>query len=352
MSRSDVDRREFLKTAGFAAGALLASPMLSRAWSAEDSRTSTAPAPTEIRRGEMLYRKLGRTGVEVSLLGLGGAHIGQIAEAEAIRIIRSAIDRGLTFMDNCWDYNQGRSENFMGKALQDGYREKAFLMTKIDGRDKASAASQIDESLKRLKTDHIDLMQFHEIIRMEDPDRVFAEGGALEAMVAAKKAGKVRFIGFTGHKDPQIHLRMFETAEKHGFHFDTVQMPINVMDAHFRSFEHNVLPVAHREGTAVLGMKSMGSRFILQSGTVKALECLHYAMSRPVSVVITGIDSTKILEQAFVAVRTYHQLGDNETRALLAKTMKAALSGKYELFKTSSHFDGTAHHPEWLGQAA
>ncbi len=168
-------------------------------------------------------------------------------------MIRSAIDRGITFMDNCWDYNDGVSEVRMGKALQDGYRNKVFLMTKIDGRTKASAAQQIDESLQRLQTDHVDLMQFHEVIRLEDPDRIFAEGGAMEAMLEAKKAGKVRYIGFTGHKDPYVHLRMLDHARKHDFHFDTVQMPLNVMDAHFRSFTREVLPALTREGIGGAG---------------------------------------------------------------------------------------------------
>src|SRR5881296_2966807 len=194
------------------------------------------------------YRTLGHTGEKVSMVGIGGYHLGtQHDEQESIRIIRTALDNGINFLDNCWDYNNGKSEVRMGKALRDGYRQKAFLMTKIDGRTKASAAKQIDESLKRLQTDHVDLMQFHEIIRMEDADRIFASGGAMEAMQEAKKAGKVRFIGFTGHKDPLIHLRMLEVAAEHKFHFDAVQMPLNVMDAHFRSFEHKVLPVLVKE---------------------------------------------------------------------------------------------------------
>src|SRR5437588_3270847 len=257
-------------------------------------------------RGEMPYRTLGKTGEKVSAIGLGGFHIGQPKdEEEGIRIIRTAIDRGINFMDNSWDYHDGGSEVRMGKALRDGYRDKVFLMTKIDGRTKQSAAKQIDESLSRLQSDRVDLMQFHEIIRMEDPDRIFAEGGAMEAMQEAKKAGKVRYIGFTGHKDPLIHLRMLEVAAAHQFHFDAVQMPLNVMDAHFRSFGQKVLPELVKQEIGVLGMKPLASGLILKSNTVKPIECLHYAMNLPTSVVITGMDKLEILEQALEAARTF-----------------------------------------------
>jgi len=300
---------------------------------------------------EMPRRKLGKTGETVSVLGLGGAHIGKpkLSESDAIQIIRSALDRGLNFMDNCWDYNGGESENRMGKALRDGYRQKAFLMTKIDGRTKEEAAKQIDESLRRLQTDHVDLLQHHEIIRFDDPDRIFAAGGAMEAFLDAKKAGKLRYIGFTGHKDPHVHLYMLSVAASHGFHFDTVQMPLNVMDAHFRSFEKLVLPELVKQSIGVLGMKSMGSAVLLKSNAVPAIDCLHYAMNLPTSVVITGIDSRQILDQAFEAARTFKPMSQPEVAQLLSKTAKAAAEGKYELFKTSSHFDSTAQHPEWLG---
>ena len=299
----------------------------------------------------MPLRPLGSTGEKVSCLGLGGSHIGKskLSDDDAIRLIRSAIDRGLTFMDNSWDYNNGVSETRMGNALRDGYRQKVFLMTKIDGRTKDSAAKQIDESLRRLQTDRLDLIQHHEIIRFDDPDRIFAPGGAQEAVLEAQKAGKVRFIGFTGHKDPHVHLYMLATAAKHGFHFDTVQMPLNVMDAHFRSFEKLVLPELVKQKIGVLGMKSMGSAVILKSNTVSAIECLHYALHLPTSVVITGIDSPQILDQAFEAARTFKPMKPAEVSALLAKTAQAAGEGKYELFKTSSHFDSTAQHPDWLG---
>jgi aryl-alcohol dehydrogenase-like predicted oxidoreductase len=237
----------------------------------------------------------------------------------------------------------------MGKALRDGYRSKVFLMTKIDGRTTESAARQVDESLRRLETDHVDLMQIHEVIRLEDPDRVFAEGGAIEALLAAKQAGKIRYLGFTGHKDPLVHLRMLEVAAKHKFHFDAAQMPLNVMDAHFRSFQQNVVPLLVREGIGVLGMKPLASGMILQSHTATPMECLHYALSLPTSTVITGIDSMNFLEQAFEAVRTFKPLSQEAVEKLLARTADAAATGKFERFKTDTAFDATAHNPHWLG---
>ena len=298
----------------------------------------------------MIYRNLGTTGEKVSAIGLGGHHIGRPKdENEGIRIIRSALDRGMNFLDNCWDYHDGVSEIRMGKALRDGYRQKAFLMTKFDGRTKEATAKQIDESLQRLQTDHIDLMQFHENIRMEDPDRFFAAGGSLEALMEAKKAGKVRYIGFTGHKDPVVHLRMLDVAAQNKFHFDACQMPLNVMDAHFRSFAHQVVPRLVKEGIAVLAMKSMGDGNVLKSGVVTPIECLHYALSLPTSVVINGCESMERLDQAFEAARTFKPMGETDMAKLLDKTRQAAMTGKFEPFKTTAHFDGTAHHPEWLG---
>jgi aryl-alcohol dehydrogenase-like predicted oxidoreductase len=350
-----MDRRGFLKMT-VAAGTPVAANALPGSWSAESSaaepdQPGKEERPAETVRGDMRYRALGRTGEQVSVIGLGGHHIGrQKEEAESLRIIRSAIDAGITFLDNCWDYHDGGSELRMGKALRDGYRKKVFLMTKIDGRTRHSAAEQLDESLKRLQTDVIDLLQFHEVIRLEDPDRIFALGAAMEAVLAAKKAGKVRFIGFTGHKDPLVHLRMLEVARQHGFRFDAVQMPLNVMDAHFRSFEHKVLPVLVGEGIGVLGMKAMGDGLILKSKTVTPVECLHYAMSLPTSTVITGIDSLKVLEQGLEAVRTFRPLTKGQVAALLARTSKAASEGRFERFKTTNGFDGTAKNPKWLGE--
>ncbi|MGD0815617.1 MAG: aldo/keto reductase [Verrucomicrobiota bacterium] len=297
----------------------------------------------------MIYRKLGTTGEKVSAIGLGGFLVGNpILEQESIKLVRSAIDGGITFMDNCWDYHKGQSEIRMGRALRDGYRDKVFLMTKIDGRSKKGAAAQINESLQRLQTDHLDLLQFHEIIRMNDPDRIFAPAGALEAALDAKQAGKIRYIGFTGHKEPSIHLHMLDLAEQHQFHFDTVQMPLNVMDAHFRSFEQHVLPVLVKNGIGVLGMKSMGSGEILRSKSVKPLECLRYALNLPTSVVITGIDSQELLDQAFEAARTFRPMSQDEVAALLARTASAAESGEYEPFKTSKKYDSTAKDPQFL----
>ncbi len=313
------------------------------------------PQLTDIgeRRGDMLYRQLGDTGEMVSAIGLGGAHIGHdpVDAKLAVKLVQAAIDRGITFMDNSWDYSEGHSERRMGEALaQGGYRRRAFLMTKIDGRTKESAMSQLETSLKRLKTDRIDLVQHHEILRFDDPDRIFAEGGAMEALVEARKAGKIRYIGFTGHKDPRIHLYMLAVAAEHGFHFDTVQMPLNVMDAHFRSFAHLVLPELVRQRIGVLAMKTFGDGVILKSDVgLKPLDFLHYSLNLPTSTVITGIDSMKILDQAFRATKTFKPMGADAVAALLEKTKAYAIKGKYELFKTSSFFDSTAKHPDYLG---
>ena len=300
----------------------------------------------------MIYRNLGSTGEKVSAIGVGGWHLGlkKVDEQLSIRLVRSAIDRGINFLDNCWDYNDGASELRMGKALRDGYRDGAFVMTKIDGRSKKEAARQLDESLRRLGVDYIDLVQHHEIIRFEDPHRVFDEQGANAALVEARAAGKLRYIGFTGHKDPRIHLHMLEVATENGFKFDTVQMPLNVMDAHYRSFEKRVLPELVKQQIGVLGMKSMANGILLKSNTVTPVECLHYALSLPTSVVITGIDSMEILDQAFAAGESFHPLSNDEREALLAKTRDAAAKGRFEPFKTSSIFDGTAENPQWLGE--
>jgi aryl-alcohol dehydrogenase-like predicted oxidoreductase len=301
---------------------------------------------------DMPYRDLGSTGERVSAIGLGGWHLSlkHVDEQLAIRVVRTAIDRGITFMDNSWDYNDGASEIRMGKALRDGYRDKVLLMTKIDGRSKREAARQLDESLRRLQTDRIDLVQHHEVIRYEDPHRVFDEEGANAALVEARQAGKLRYIGFTGHKDPRIHLHMLEVATERGFTFDTVQMPLNVMDAHYRSFEKLVLPELMRQKIGVLGMKSMANGIILKSQTVTPTECLHYALNLPTSVVITGCDSMEILEQALGAARTFCPMTEAQVKALLAKTAKAASRGEFEPFKTTSIFDSTATNPSWLGE--
>jgi len=318
----------------------------------ENTKLPRASSPGTLK-GEMLYRQLGSTGEQVSAIGLGGFHLGKpaLTEAESIRLIHEAVDRGITFLDNCWDYNDGQSELRMGKALsQGGYRKKVFLMTKIDGRTKENANAQIEESFRRLQTDHIDLLQHHEVLRFDDPDRIFAADGAMEAVVAAKKAGKIRYIGFTGHKDPRVHLYMLEVAQQHGFHLDTVQMPLNVMDAHFRSFAHLVAAQAMKQGIGILGMKSLGDGVIPKSNSgVTPIECIHYALNLPTSVVICGIDKQQVLDQAFEAAKTFKLMDDQQVAAILSKTQNLAKAGHYELFKTTSHFDSTAKHPDWLG---
>jgi aryl-alcohol dehydrogenase-like predicted oxidoreductase len=363
-----MQRRAFLKTSAMAVGGSVAGVGSAMAAAQPASPAAGTPSPSTPtdprnllrvtdpgeRRGDMLYRKLGNTGELVSLIGMGGAHLSRkpLDEKAAVKLIHAALDRGINFLDNCWDYGHGNSEKWMGTALsQGGYRKKAFLMTKLDGRTKEAARSQLEESLARLRTDHIDLVQFHEILRFDDPDRIFTQGGALEALVAAKQAGKLRFIGFTGHKDPRIHLYMLEVAQKNGFQFDTVQMPLNLMDAHFRSFSHLVVPEAVQRKIGILAMKTMGDGVLLKSGApITAIECLHYAMNLPTSVVITGIDSEKILDQAFEAVRTFKPMSADQVATVTAKSRPFAQDGKYELFKTSSHFDSTAKHADWLGE--
>jgi predicted aldo/keto reductase-like oxidoreductase len=361
-----MERRHFMAGAAATAAALAATPK-ARTQAADarrsqdlitepSSKTAASIIPRVNHpgtlRGEMLYRDLGKTGEQVSVIGLGGSHLGQatVSDDEATSLIHEALDRGINFLDNSWDYNEGRSEERVGKALaQGGYRQKAFVMTKIDGRTKEVASDQINDSLRRLKVDHIDLLQHHEVIRFDDPDRIFNEGGSMEAVVAAQKAGKVRFIGFTGHKDPHIHLYMLNVAQHHGFHFDTVQMPINVMDAHFRSFSQLVVPEALKQNIAVLGMKSFGNGVILKSGVVEPMDCLHYALNVPVSVLITGVTSKMLLDQAFAAVKSFQPMEEAGLAALLSKTEQTAMNGKYELFKTTAHFDTTARHADWLG---
>ncbi len=300
--------------------------------------------------GEMPYRKLGRSGEKVSLVGLGGYHIGVPRdEKEGIRIIHAAIDNGINFMDNCWDYHGGDSEVRMGRALKGAYRQKVFLMTKIDGQVKTAAAKQIEDSLRRLQVETIDLLQFHEVVRPGDPDRIFGPDGAIETLVQARKEGKIRYIGFTGHQDPAIHVKMLETAFKNDFTFDAVQFPLNPMDPHYRSFEKNVVPVLVKHGIGVLGMKPLGGGNLLRSGVVTPIECLHYAMNLPTSVVINGCDSMERLEQALTAARTFRPMSEDQVAALLARTAAAARDGKFEPFKSTRGYNATDRHPEWLG---
>ena len=355
-----MERRSFIQGAALGAGlaatagggAALSAPSLPTMRPVDPADLPFVSDPGE-RRGEMLYRKFGRHDEQISAIGMGGFHLGKkaLTDDEAVKLIHQGVDRGITFMDNCWDYNEGRSELRMGVALsQGGYRDKVFLMSKMDGRTKEEAANQIDTSLKRLRTDHIDLIQHHEILRFDDPDRVFADGGAMEAFVEAKKAGKLRYIGFTGHKDPRIHLQMLESATERGFQFDSCQMPLNVMDAHFRSFAHLVLPHLVQQGIAVLGMKSFGDGVILKSDApIKPIEYLHYSLNLPTSVVITGIQSQRDMDQAFEAVKTFKPIDKTQVAELLARSKPFAMEGKYELFKTSATFDGTAKNAKWLG---
>jgi aryl-alcohol dehydrogenase-like predicted oxidoreductase len=308
-----------------------------------------AAGTIQAQNGGMIYRAFGKTNEKVSAIGLGGAHLGRGDQDLATRIVRTAVDRGITFMDNCWDYSNGKCEEYMGVALRDGYRKKVFLMTKFDGRTKALAAQQINESLKRLQTDVIDLIQYHENIRMDDPDRFFGNDGPLEALLEAKKAGKIRYIGFTGHKDPAPHLRMLDMAAQNRFHFDSAQMPLNLMDYHFRSFAHQVVPKLVQQGTAVLAMKTMAAGAIPRSGLVTGIECLHYALNLPTSVVIHGMESLERVDQAMEAVRTFKPMSEAEVAKLAAKTKDAAMTGDLERFKTSNQFDGTARNPQWMG---
>ncbi|HYH85208.1 MAG TPA: aldo/keto reductase [Pyrinomonadaceae bacterium] len=289
--------------------------------------------------GEIPRRRLGRTGVEVSALALGGYHIALVkTEREAIRIVQEAIDAGLSFMDNAWEYHDGLSEELMGKAIKDR-REQVFLMTKVcsHGRDKKTAMRQLEQSLRRLKTDYLDLWQIHEVVYDNDPELHFAPGGAIEALEQAKRDGKVRFLGFTGHKDPSIHLKMLSRD----FPFDACQMPLNVFDATFRSFEQLVLPELLKRGIAPLGMKSMcGEGTPVKKRVVKPEEALRYAMSLPVASTVSGIDSLRVLRQNLKIATGFVPYGENEMQALRRRFAEVAADGRFELYKTSKQFDG------------
>src|ERR1700689_4941373 len=346
-----MERRKFLQQA--AAAAALAG------WKAAAGQTTTeltgaaalTPLPVGSTSDGIGRGKLGPADVEVSIIGIGGYHIGlsDVTEQEALRVVRTALDRGINFLDNCWDYNDGASEERMGKALADGYRQKAFLMTKIDGRTGASARQQLEQSLERLKTDHIDLLQLHEVIRIGDPEQAFQPGNVMDVLQQARKEGKIRFIGFTGHKSPEIHLHMIETADKNGFTFDTVQMPVNALDEHYDSFGQKVIPVAQKHGMAVLGMKPLANGAIPKTNTVTAVEALHYAMSVPVTVTITGCDSMTVLQQALGVARNFKPLDQQQKIAILKKTAPVGDAGKFEAYKSSHIYDGTFNNPQWLG---
>ncbi|HEX8651753.1 MAG TPA: aldo/keto reductase [Pyrinomonadaceae bacterium] len=294
---------------------------------------------TSTIKGEMPRRSLGRTGVEVSALALGGYHLGLVkSEREATRIVHQAIDAGLTFMDNAWEYHEGFSEERMGRALE-GRRQQVFLMSKVctHGRDKKTALRQLEQSLRRLKTDHLDLWQVHEVIHDNDPDLHFMKGGVIEALEQARREGKVRFIGFTGHKDPAIHLKMLS----YDYPFDTCQLPLNCFDATFRSFEQQVLPELNRRGIAALGMKSMGGEGdAVRKRAVTPSEALCYAMSLPVAATVSGVDSLKVLRQNLRIACGFKPMTADRMQALRTRCAPLAADGHFELYKTSKKFDG------------
>jgi predicted aldo/keto reductase-like oxidoreductase len=314
-------RREFLKQTAYGLCAV----------------NSVGSALAASNQADIPTRPLGATGVNVSILGLGGYHIGTIRDdSRSIRLIRGAIDSGVTFMDNAWEYHNGRSEELMGKALADGYRKKAFLMTKHHGRDKKTAMEHLEDNLRRLRTDVIDLWQFHEVVYDKDPEMIFAAGGGIEAAELAKKQGKVRFIGFTGHRDPVIHLKMLA----YGYPWDAVQMPMNVFDAHFKSFQKNVLPILVRRNIGVIAMKTLASRHVLRANVVTPKQAMEYVWSQPVSTIVSGIDTEQFLEANAGTARAFRPMSQTEQAAVLDKTKEAALTGKFEPFKTPPNYDG------------
>ncbi len=329
-----LDRRQLLKTLGVAGAALaLGGPQ------GLTELVGSVAAVANAATGEIPKRILGQTGVRVSALCFGGAHWGRMdSDAEAIRVLHEAFEAGVTFMDNAWEYNGGRSEELMGKALQ-GRRQQAFLMTKVcsHGRDKRVALQQLDESLRRLKTDYLDLWQIHEVVYEDDPDRHFAPNGAADALLEAKRQGKVRFLGFTGHKDPKIHLKMLA----HDFPFDTCQMPLNVFDGTYRSFEQEVLPVLNRRGIAPIGMKSLsGNAEPIKQGIVSVEEALRYVLSLPVASLVSGIDSRQVLQQNLGIVRRFTPMAASEMQQLRTRVARYAMDGRFERFKSSRDYDG------------
>jgi uncharacterized protein len=325
MDSQQTTRREFLKQA--AAGAALA------------SLAGDVLASTQASAAGIPTRVLGRTGERVSILSLGGWHIGSVKDdAEAIRLMRMAIDEGMTFFDNSWDYHDGRSEELMGRAIE-GRRDKVFLMTKNCERDYAGSLRCLDDSLRRLRTDRIDLWQFHEIIYDNDPDWVFDKGG-IKAAIEARKAGKVRYIGFTGHKHPDIHLAMLNKP----FEWDTAQMPVNVLDSHYRSFQKHVVPVCLQKNVGIVGMKGFGGGpGIAAKAGLSAAEAYGYALSQPVATLVVGLTSQEQLEAAIALGRGFTPMPDAEQAALRDRVREVASDGRFELFKSTQMFDGGAH---------
>ncbi|HEY8447674.1 MAG TPA: aldo/keto reductase [Thermomicrobiales bacterium] len=287
----------------------------------------------------MPLRPFGKTGEQVSLLGLGGFHIGVPPEDEAIRLMHAAFDAGVTFLDNAWEYNSGISEVRMGKAIRTwGKRDQLFVMTKDCAHDRKAKNSllKLEQSLQRLQVDYLDLWQIHEVVWEDDPDWIFAPGGSAEALLKAKEQGKVRYIGFTGHKHPDIFKRMLS----HGFPWDACQMPLNVLDAHYASFEREILPICQEQGIAVIAMKSLADGHLLHSGAnVTPAEALRYTMSLPVATVVSGIDSMEVLEKNVATARNFTPLTDEERADILARTAAVARDGKFEPFKTTRDYD-------------
>jgi len=331
-------RRNFVKGSAAVTASLVTTAKLASADTAGVVK-SAGSMPSPSSADSVAHRPLGKTGASVSIIGVGGYHLGSTKDqTEANELVSRAIDAGINFFDNAWDYHDGLSEERLGAALK-GKRDQAFVMTKVctHGRSKEVAMKQLEESLRRLQTDHLDLWQIHEVIYYNDPDLIFAPNGVAEALIAAKQQGKVRFVGFTGHKSPNIHLKMLS----HEFAFDTIQMPLNCLDATFHSFEQNVLPEATRRGIAVLGMKSMGgSGELISSGVATPDEALRYAMSLPVATTISGMDSMEVLEQNLAIARNFQPMAVDEMQKLRDRAREMAADGRYELFKTSVKYDG------------
>ena len=330
-------RRDFLRVGATMAGVASSVSAASEAVFSSAASPGQALPPTA-GKGDMLYRSLGRTGAQVSALGVGGHHLGDFPSVdEAIRLVHEAIDAGITFFDNCWEYYNGKTETILGRALQ-GRRDQVFLMTKVctHGRSGRLALQMLEESLRRLQTDHLDLWQIHGIVYDNDPELAYTKGGVLEAFDRAKQQGKARFVGFTGHKDPAFHLKMLEL----GYPFDTVQMPLNPFDASFHSFEKQVLPEVNRRGMAALGMKSMGgTAWAVKNGVVQAEELLRYAMSLPVATTIVGMDSLEVLYQNVRVVHGFKPMTDSEMEALRVRCAATAADGRYEPYKVSLRYD-------------
>ncbi|MDF0645797.1 MAG: aldo/keto reductase [Nitrospira sp.] len=330
----EIDRRQVLRILGVAGSALAFGGSSGLVDWLEPAPSSAGPST-----GNIPARALGKTGLQVSAICFGGAHLGRVEDdAEAVRLLHEAIDSGINFLDNAWEYHQGRSEELMGKGLR-GRRQRVVLMTKLcsHGRDKHVAMQQLEESLRRLRTDYLDLWQIHEVVYEDDPDRHFAEGGAAEALLQAKQQGKVRFIGFTGHKHPRIHLKMLS----HDFPFDTCQMPLNVFDATYRSFEHEVLPVLNQRGVAPIGMKSMsGSAEPIKQGILTPEEALRYVLTLPIASVVSGMDSAQVLRQNLDIARRFSPLSTGDMEALRTRAARYAADGRFELFKSTNRYDG------------